>query len=221
MAELLLVAASGLAREVLAVVRGGDDYDVLGILDDDPLRAGSVLDGAHVLGPLAEARRHPDARVVVCVGSGAVRADVVRRLGLLGFPPGKFATIVHPSVQVPEGCAVGEGSILLANVVLTAAVTVGRHVVAMPGVILMHGVVVDDYATFAAGAAMGGSVVVGRAAYLGMNSSVRQRSRIGARAVIGMGAAVVTDVPDGQIWVGVPARPRLREVDEGSEADGP
>ncbi|BCT75466.1 transferase [Sinomonas cyclohexanicum] len=207
MPELLLVAASGLAREVMALVRGGDQYNVLGILDDDPLRTGSVLDGAHVLGPLAEARRHPAARLVVCVGNGAARADIVRRLGILGFPPGRFATIIHPSVSIPEGCSVGEGSIILANVVMTAAVTVGRHVVLMPGVVLTHGDFVDDYATFAAGAALGGSVVVSRAAYLGMNCSVRQQTRVGARAVIGMGAAVVRDVPDGETWAGVPARP--------------
>ncbi|WP_369046940.1 NeuD/PglB/VioB family sugar acetyltransferase [Sinomonas sp. P10A9] len=219
MAELLLVAASGLAREVMALVRASDDFDVLGILDDDPLRTGSVLDGAHVLGPLAEVRRHPGARVVVCVGSGVVRADIVRRLGAMGFPPGRYATIMHPSVQVPEGCSVGEGSILLANVVLTAAVTVGRHVVVMPGAVLTHGDFVDDYATFAAGAALGGSVVVGRAAYLGMNSSVRQRTRVGARAVIGMGAAVISDIPDGQTWVGVPARRMSQSPDDAPEEE--
>jgi acetyltransferase-like isoleucine patch superfamily enzyme len=77
----------------------------------------------------------------------------------------------------------------------------------MPGVVFTHGDVADDYATFAAGATLGGSVVVGRAAYVGMNSSIRQRTRVGARAVVGMGAAVVSDVPEGQTWVGVPARP--------------
>jgi sugar O-acyltransferase (sialic acid O-acetyltransferase NeuD family) len=212
MSELLLVAASGLAREVMALVRAGDDFDLLGILDDDPIRVGSVLDGAHVLGPLAEVRKHPGARVAVCVGSGAVRADIVRRLGSLGLPPGRFATIVHPSVTVPEGCMVGEGSILLANVVMTAAVSLGRHVVVMPGVTFTHGDVADDYATFGAGVSLGGSVVVGRAAYLGMNCSVRQRTRVGARAVIGMGAAVVSDVPEGQTWVGVPARPLSQDA---------
>jgi sugar O-acyltransferase (sialic acid O-acetyltransferase NeuD family) len=205
--ELLIVAASGLAREVMALVRAADDFDLLGILDDDPIRVGTVLDGAHVLGPLTEVRKHPSARVVVCVGSGAVRADIVRRLAALGLPPGRFATIVHPNVMIPEGCTVGEGSVLLANVVMTAAVSLGRHVVVMPGVTFTHGDVADDYSTFGAGATLGGSVVVGRAAYLGMNSSVRQRTRVGARAVIGMGAAVVSDVPEGQTWVGVPARP--------------
>ena len=46
---------------------------------------------------------------------------------------------------------------------------------------------------------------IGRAAHLGMNSSVRERSSIGSYATVGMGAAVLSNVPDGETWVGVPA----------------
>jgi acetyltransferase-like isoleucine patch superfamily enzyme len=65
---------------------------------------------------------------------------------------------------------------------------------------------VADFATFAAGVSLGGGVRIGRAAYLGMNSSVRERTSVGAYATIGMGAAVLSNVPDGETWVGVPAR---------------
>jgi acetyltransferase-like isoleucine patch superfamily enzyme len=73
-------------------------------------------------------------------------------------------------------------------------------------VVLTHDDRVDDFVTIAAGVAVGGFVVLGTESYLGMNSSVRQRTTVGTRAVVGMGAAVLNDIPDGETWVGVPAR---------------
>jgi acetyltransferase-like isoleucine patch superfamily enzyme len=79
-------------------------------------------------------------------------------------------------------------------------------VVIMPNAVLTHDDELADYATLAAGVALGGTVTVGEAAYLGMNSAVRQGLRIGAHSTIGMGAAVLSHVPDDEIWAGVPAR---------------
>lgn len=206
MTELLLIGASGLAREVLACVRENGQFDVVGILDDDESKTGSTLDGAPLVGPASYALRYPEARVVVCIGAGKAREQVVARLAGLGFPGYRFATVIEPSVRVPHCCDIGAGSILLANVTLTTGITVGSHVVMMPGVTLTHDDVIEDFATLAAGVSLGGSVRIGRAAYLGMNSSVREGTRVGSGSTIGMGAAVLREVPDGETWAGVPAR---------------
>ena len=94
MDELLLIAASGLAREVLAAVREGGRFDVIGILDDDAGRTGTIVDGARILGPASDALRYPEAGVVVCVGAGSGRARIVDRLAALGFPDRRYATVV-------------------------------------------------------------------------------------------------------------------------------
>ncbi len=206
MDELLLIAASGLAREVLAAVRESGRFDVIGILDDDAAKTGAIVDGVRILGPASDALHYPEAGVVVCVGSGAGRARIVARLAELGLPDRRYATIVDSLVRIPAGCWIGRGSVLLGHVTLTAGVTLGEHVVVMPGVTLTHDDVVEDFATFAAGVSLGGGVRIGRGAYLGMNASVREGASVGAGATIGMGAAVLADVPDDETWVGVPAR---------------
>ena len=211
MKTLALVAASGLAREALAVPGVLDHYDRVAVLDDDPERWGSELAGHPILvGGLQRVTDLGDCRLLVCAGSGRARRALVLRLLDLGIGGHRYATIRHPSVDVPAGCMLGEGSILLANVALTADVTVGRHVVAMPGVTLTHDDVVEDYATLCAGVSLGGEVTVREAAYLGMNSSVRERTTVGREAVLGMGAALVEDLPDRATWVGVPARAAAR-----------
>lgn len=206
MQRLLLVAAGGLARETLAVERARGRYDAIRLLDDDPRLWGSTMGGIPVAGGLEEVKRD-DADVVVCAGRGAVRRRLVSRLRELGVSDDRYARVVHPTVDVPPGCDVGAGSILLAQVVLTANVTLGRHVVVMPHVTLTHEDVVEDYVTLCAGVTLGGEVRVGSGAYLGMSSSVRERLVVGADATLGMGSALLHDLPPGQTWVGVPARP--------------
>ena len=203
---VLLFAASGLAREVLSVLRTQVDHPVIGLLDDDAALHGTAFDGVPVLGGLDAVKQYPDARLVVCAGSGRARSAIVARLSDWGVEDTRYARAIDSSVRIPSTCTVGVGSILLANTVLTADVTVGRHVVAMPHVVLTHDVAVEDYATLCAGVTLGGGVTVGSRAYIGMNASVRQGLRIGAGATLGMGSALLTDLPDGERWAGVPAR---------------
>lgn len=203
---LLLIAASGLAREVLPLVRESG-LDVLGFLDDRHEERPRIIDGARMLGGIDDIPLYPDARVLVCVGSGPGRERVVARLSALGVEPSRYVTVVDPSVRNPGACPVGVGSILLAGVVITADAVIGEHVVAMPRVTVTHDCVIDDFATLAAGVALGGGVRIGRGAYLGMNSSVRQGLSVGPGATVGMGAVVLSDINESETWAGVPARP--------------
>jgi len=161
---LLLVAASGLAREVLAAVRTHDTFDVVGFLDDSLALQGATIDSVPVLGTIDQIVDQPRTQVLVCAGRGAAREAIVARLDRLDVSPARYATFVHPSVEVPSGCDVGTGSILLAGVAMTASVVLGELVVVMPNATLTHDDVLQDYATICAGVALGGGVVVGREA---------------------------------------------------------
>jgi sugar O-acyltransferase (sialic acid O-acetyltransferase NeuD family) len=225
---LVLLAASGLAREVLAALEDRSELEVRGILDDAPNLQASAVGASQVVGTLDQVGEHGDAQLLVCAGSGRSRAAIVARLRHLGIDDDRYATVVHPTAVVPRTCRVGQGSILLAGTVLTGDVMVGQHVVAMPHVTLTHDDRVEDFVTLCAGVSLGGSVHVDAWAYLGMNSSVREHTTVGAGSVLGMGSVLLRDLPDGETWVGVPAAPRrgrpghdltpLGTVDHGSVA---
>lgn len=213
--ELVIVGAGGFARETVEVVRAINavkpTWRLLGLLDDDPERHGSLVDGVPVLGGSAEASREPDVQVVICVGSPRDYRSRARIVDRLQLPAENYATLVHPSVVVPASCRVGPGSVLLAQVVLTTSVRLGAHVAVMPQVVLTHDDVVGDYVTFGAGVRLAGGVRIDTGAYLGSGVLVRENLEVGAWSLIGMGALVTRDVPPGQVWVGAPAR-RLRDA---------
>jgi sugar O-acyltransferase (sialic acid O-acetyltransferase NeuD family) len=202
---VILVAASGLAREVITMLEASSTYRVRCIVDDEPSLHGTAVGGVLVLGPLEVINDHPGAHLLICAGRGAVRALIRDRLAAMGVADVRFATVIDPSVRVPSSCSIGAGSIVLAQTVLTADVQVGRHVVIMPHVTLTHDDRLEDYVTVCAGVALGGSVQVGHAAYLGMNSSVRENVSVGEAALLGMGAVLLRDLPAGETWAGAPA----------------
>ncbi|GAA1956433.1 acetyltransferase [Agromyces allii] len=206
MHPLLVIGASGLAREVIAVAPEAG-LDPVGIVDDDASRLPYPVGGVRVVGTIDDVLAFPDALLLVCIGSGAARERVVARLARRGIDRLRYATLVDPSARNAGASPIGAGSILLAGAVVTTDALIGEHVVVMPNATITHDCLVGDFATLTAGVSLGGGVTVGRRATVGMNASVRQHVSIGSDATIGMGAAVLHDVPAGETWVGVPAAP--------------
>ncbi len=77
MRRLLLIAASGLAREVLAVERRLQRFTRVRVLDDDESRWGTELDGEPIVGGLALAQEYDDHDILVCAGHGRARRSIV------------------------------------------------------------------------------------------------------------------------------------------------
>lgn len=204
---LLLLGASGLARETLVAARAQPErWRPIGLLDDDTARHGDIVDGVPVLGSTNRVHEFPMAAVVPCVASPKRLDTRLRLVERLGLPSDRWATIVHPAASIAPGTELGAGSIILAGVVITAPIVIGPHLVAMPHVLLTHDDELADGITLAGRATLAGNVRVGTGAYIGQGAMIREGIRVGAGAMIGMGAVVLTDVPDGQTWVGNPAR---------------
>lgn len=200
-AGVLLVGASGLAREVLATGIPG----VVGILDDDEELHGSEVGGVPVLGSLPIAIDRTEL-LLVCVGPSSCRREIVHSYAACGVDAARYATYIARSARIGRSSDIGPGCILLEGVVVTADARLGRHVVVMPNCVVTHDDKIDDFSTLAAGVALGGGVRIHESAYIGMNASVRQGVTIGEAATVGMGSVVIRDVPGGQTWAGVPAR---------------
>ncbi len=201
--------AGGHARSLLEALRTGGAFEVVGLADDDPARAGAAMLGVEILGgedALARARARGVAHAFVGIG-GVARRDARRqafeRLLALGF---ELPPVVHGAAQVSTWATLGRGAQVLGLSVVNAAAELADGAIVNTGAIVEHDCVVGVSAHVGPRATLGGHVTVGDGAHVGMGAVVVEGLRVGARALVAAGAVVVEEVPDGARVGGVPAR---------------
>lgn len=214
--EILIYGAGGFAREVAWLAQSstlGDKPITVGcFIDDAEIPAGKTLNGIPVLS-LDEARaRCPEGQVVAGIGDPGARALVMERAAEVGF---RFATLIHPRVEVSEWVEIGEGTIICAGNIITTNIRIGRHVHVNLDCTIGHDVILGEFTTLAPGVHISGWVHVGARVYVGtgaviINGTADSPIRIGDDAVIGAGACVTKSVEPGTTVVGVPAKPLQR-----------
>jgi len=143
--------------------------------------------------------------IFVAIGNNGVRETKLRPLFNEGVTP---PVLVHPSAVVSRYAVIGAGSVLLAGAVVNAGCRIGMGAIINTGASVDHDCSLGDAVHVSPGAHLAGEVCLGDRSWMGIGSSVRQMVKIGCDVMVGAGAAVVADIPDACLAIGVPARVR-------------
>ena len=208
--KLLLFPFGGNAREallsILAINETKREWDVVGFIDDDRASHGREYWGIPVLGGREQFKEHADAWVLAVPGSPS---GYLRRKALiesLGIDEVRFATISHPSVVKAPDAVIGYNTVIMPHTVVSCGAHIGHHCIILPNTVIAHDSTVGDYTCVGSNVSISGSVTVGSECYIGSGTAMREHVRIGNRTLIGLGSNVVTDVEQGVVAFGNPAR---------------
>lgn len=121
------------------------------------------------------------------------------------FINGENLLIPHiGKIVLEDNVYVHEGTIIVRGTVDETRIGEGTKIDTM--VHIAHNVKIGKNCLIVSGAVLGGSAVIGDNCFLGIGCMIKNKVKIGDNVTVGMGAVVTKDIPDGETWVGNPAK---------------
>jgi sugar O-acyltransferase (sialic acid O-acetyltransferase NeuD family) len=142
-------------------------------------------------------------QMMVAVGDSEERKKIVKKL------PKKtsYFTFIHPTAQImAQDVTIGQGSFIGANSILTTNIKIGEHTILNRGNQIGHDTKIGNYFSSMPGSIVSGNVEIGDCVYLGTNATIKEKIQICDNVKIGSGGAVVKNINEEGIYVGVPVK---------------
>ncbi|MGD8507169.1 MAG: acetyltransferase [Candidatus Bathyarchaeota archaeon] len=208
--KIVIVGAGGLGREALRLIqrhnahssRVGDDFEILGFIDDLKSLWGQKINGAKVLGGIDFLKRMKGAKTVVVIGDSKIRKSVVQRIRGI-----KFFSCVDPSVSISRDISIGKGTLIQEGVILTCNIRMGNHCYINLDCTIGHDVILENFVTLDPSVNVSGNAKILEGSHIHTNAVICPSVVVGRWSIVGAGAVVLNDVPDYTTVVGVPAKP--------------
>lgn len=166
-------------------------------------------DRNHAHWPLVAAPEHAAAHdcdgYFVAIGNSEVRQQWCEWLLDNGLP---LVSLVDPAAVVSDYATIEPGVLIVAGAVVNVDSYISQGAIVNTRACVDHDCHIGAYSHVCPAAALAGTVKVGVHSWVGIGSQVKQGIRIGDGVIVGAGATVVSDIDDGLVVVGTPARSR-------------
>lgn len=205
--EVYIIGAGGHAKVIANVIYKSGDI-VKGFLDDN-VAIGTVIikeKKLKVVGTIADVERlkskYPKAEFIIGIGDNHIRKRICEELG----ENISYYTAIDPSSQIGLDVEVGKGTVILSNACINTSTKIGKHCIINTGAIIEHDNILEDYAHISPNATLSGTVKVGKMTHIGTGTVVKNNISICNNCIVGIGAAVVKNIEEPGIYIGVPSK---------------
>ena len=149
MKDLFIFPFGGNARESLLTIQAQNrvrpTWNVLGFIDDNSSVWNKECCEIKVLGGKKYFNIYLEAKVIAVPGRADnywLRKDIIQSLIIT---PKRFATLVHPIVDIAKDALIGINSVLMSGCVISTGVVIGNHCVVLPNTVISHDSHIGDY----------------------------------------------------------------------------
>jgi sugar O-acyltransferase (sialic acid O-acetyltransferase NeuD family) len=211
--DLILIGGGEQSKVIVETAASTPDkWNVLGFIDND--KSTRNVSESHLLRLGLDSdislirKKYPSAQFVLAMGDISAREKIVDRLNISSD---KWAILIHASAEISPSAKLSHGVVVLSRAVIQASSIIEKHAVINSGSIVEHDVVIEKFVHISPGVVVGGGCKIRRSSFIGLGSRIRDHIIIGSSVIIGAGSAVVSDIPDNETAIGIPAS-RLSEA---------
>ena len=186
----------------------GSDFNI--IVDDtpdlqSPFSDISILEGKATFEKWLQGRDTSQMAFVIAIGNpyGFIRCRLHEYLISKGLSP---VTFCDSSVLIDSDVQIGEGVQIMKGVIINTQAKINDQCILNTKSLIEHHNYLEQGVEIAPGAVLCGRVTVKKNSWVGAGAVILPRLSIGSNAIIGAGSVVVKDIPNGQVYVGSPAR---------------
>lgn len=204
---VIILGAGGHAKVLIAALQESAE-EIIGIVDVDEGKVGQFVLGVPILGTESVLAKYDINSIRLVNGIGSVGKSSIRETLFLTFKQKgyEFAQVVHPQAIISSEVSLGEGTQVMAGVVMQPGSEVGQNTIINTGARVDHDCVIGDHVHLAPGVIFSGGVEVGDRAHVGTGATCIQNVKLGEGCIVGAGTVIIKDVAPHAKVVGVPGR---------------
>lgn len=222
--RLIIIGAGNVGGYISYNSSDFGNYEVLGFLDDDPLKHGLTMYGHTVLGPISMIDQYIQKNplsVVIGIADPKVRKGIARLLWGRNI---RFPNLIAKNTWISKAVKLGQGLIIYPGVNINYECRLEDFIIINMNCAVEHNTAISSFSTLAHGVNLGGFTSIGECVRIYSGACTRHGTTIGEYALVEGQSMVDKNVPAMTKVNGIPAaiydskipilKPRLNVVNE-------
>jgi sugar O-acyltransferase (sialic acid O-acetyltransferase NeuD family) len=193
---MIVIGAGGLAKQIIDVIERFEKveevlfYDDVSVYSDNPkLYKYLIIQDVNVLHEYAKKSSNT---LVLGIGKPSSRKLLYTFFTSRGLI---FRNLIGNSALIGNyDIEIGEGTVILENVIIESSVKIGKGVLFNTGSKVFHDSIIGDFCELAPNSIISANCIVGNEVYIGANSIILQGVIIGDGVIIGAGKIIAENI---------------------------
>lgn len=208
--DIIIIGAGGHSKILIDILEENNEFNILGLLDDNTSIHGKYILGKRILGDIEILKNYnPEkTKFVLSIGNNQIRRKLFDEITSQGFGS---TNVISGDATISKYSKLGTGLTINAGVRIHPDAYIGDNVIIGMNATISHDSVIERDVHISPGVHVTGAVHIETGVDIGTGAVIIPGVRIGRNSIIGAGAVVLKDLDENGVYAGIPAK-KIRDI---------